>query len=157
MITPTDRDMKGRLPLTDANDIPEGYAYEPSPSAFINHIGRVYSKRIQPEDGGPEQVWAALRIQDHHVNSWGLCHGAVMASMAEIGTAGPGWDPSGPPVVAIDLTLQFIGAPKLGDLLEVCGTLTRRTRSLVFTQARAEVAGNVIFQATSIQKIINTK
>jgi len=74
--------------------------------------------------------------------------------MAEIGTAQASWDPEGPPCVAIDLTLQFIGAPKLGELLEVCGTVTRRTRSLVFASARAEVAGTPIFVATSIQKFI---
>ena len=76
--------------------------------------------------------------------------------MAEIGTAQPSWDPSGPPCVAIDLTVQFIGAPKLGELLEVCGTVTKRTRSLVFTSARGEVAGNPVFLATSIQKIVNS-
>lgn len=133
--------------------VPVGYDFEASPSAFINHLGRVYSKRVIP-DHGPEQVWAALRIEQHHVNAWNLCHGAVMASMAEIGTAGPGWDPSGPPVVAIEMSMQFIGAPKLGDLLEVCGTITRKTRSLVFSQARGEVAGEPIFLATSVQKIL---
>jgi acyl-coenzyme A thioesterase PaaI-like protein len=74
--------------------------------------------------------------------------------MAEVATGGAGWDPSGPPCVAIDLTMQFIGAPRLGDLLEVCGTVTRRSRSLVFTQARGEVAGQPMFVATSIQKIV---
>jgi len=138
--------------MSDLTGCPEGYGYEPSVSAFINHIGKVYSKRV-PRDGG-EEVWAALRIEDHHVNAWKLCHGAVMASMAEIGTAGPGWDPSGPPVVAIEMSMQFIAAPKLGDLLEVCGTLTKKTRSLVFSQAIGEVDGKPMFLATSVQKIL---
>src|SRR3546814_14278157 len=114
--------------MTDDSDIPPGYSYEPSPSAFINHIGRVFSKKVTRDDG-TQEVWAALRIQSHHVNSWNLCHGSVMAGMAEIGTAGPGWEPGGPPVVAIDLAMQFIGAPKLGDLLEVCATLTQIGRA----------------------------
>ena len=140
--------------MNDEEQAPPGYGYEPSTSAYINHIGRVYSRRIQPPGDAPEQVWAALRIAPHHVNTWNLCHGAVMASMAEIGTAGPGWDPSGPPVVAIEMSMQFIAAPKLGDLLEVCGVLTRRTRSLVFSQALGEVDGKPMFMATSVQKIL---
>jgi acyl-coenzyme A thioesterase PaaI-like protein len=138
--------------MTDRPDIPEGYSYEPSVSAFINHIGHVYSRRTAGPNG--DEVWAALRIEPHHVNAWNLCHGAVMASMAEIGTAGPGWDPEGPPVVAIEMSMQFIGAPKLGDLLEVRGILVKRTRSLVFTRAEAEVDGKPIFTATSVQKVI---
>lgn len=138
--------------MSEATDCPEGYSYEPSVSAFINHIGRVYSKRVQREGG--DEVWAALRIEEHHVNAWKLCHGAVMASMAEIGTAGPAWDPSGPAVVAIEMSMQFIGAPKLGDLLEVCGTVTKKTRSLVFSQAMGEVDGKPMFLATSVQKIL---
>src|SRR3546814_12292860 len=79
--------------MTDDSDIPPGYSYEPSPSAFINHIGRVFSKKVTRDDG-TQEVWAALRIQSHQVNSWNLCHGSVMAGMAEIGTAGPGWERS---------------------------------------------------------------
>lgn len=139
--------------MSETTDCPEGYSYEPSVSAFINHIGKVFSKRVQHD--GREEVWAALRIESHHVNAWQLCHGAVMASMAEIGTAGPGWDPAGSPIVAIEMSMQFIAAPKLGELLEVCGTITKRTRSLVFSQAMGEVAGKPVFLATSVQKIIS--
>lgn len=138
--------------MTDQTDIPDGYSYDLSISAFINHIGRVYSRREAGAVG--DDVWAALRIEQHHVNAWNLCHGAVMASMAEIGTAGPGWDPDGPPVVAIEMSMQFIGAPKLGELLEVRGILVKKTRSLVFTRAEAEVDGKPIFIATSVQKVI---
>ena len=85
------------------------------------------------------EAWSALLIEAHHVNAWNLAHGGLMATMAEIGTAQAGWDPEGAPCVAIDLTMQFIGAPKLGDLLEVCGTVTRRPR---LRQGRPDVAGS---------------
>jgi acyl-CoA thioesterase FadM len=52
------------------------------------------------------------------------------------------------------MSLQFIAAPKLGELLEVHGWTTKRTRSLVFTQCRAESNGRLVFTATSIQKIV---
>lgn len=138
--------------MTDDN-IPLGYRYEVLPSRYINHMGRVFTKSVT-RDNGVVEAWSALRIEAHHVNSWDFAHGALIAGMAEVGTAQPGWDPTGPPCIAIDLTIQFIGAPKIGDLLEVCGTVTKRTRSLVFTSARGEVAGAPVFLATSIQKIL---
>jgi uncharacterized protein (TIGR00369 family) len=133
--------------------MPAGYIYEPTPSAFVEHVGKIYTRKVTRADGTIE-AWSALRIEPHHVNSWNLAHGGVLATMAEVGTAQASWDSEGQPCVAIDLTVQFIGAPKLGELLEVCGTVTRRTRSLVFTSARAEVSGAPMFVATSIQKFI---
>ena len=133
--------------------MPSGYVYEPTPSAFVEHVGKIYTRKVTRPDGTVE-AWSALRIEPHHVNAWNLAHGGVLAMMAEVGTAQAGWDPEGAACVAIDLTVQFIGAPKLGELLEVCGTVTRRTRSLVFASARGEVAGAPIFVATSIQKFV---
>ena len=133
--------------------LPAGYTYTPSPSAYINHMGKVYQRRSRNADGD-EVVSAALRIEDHHVNTWGLAHGSLMAGMAEVGCAGTAWEPDGPPVVAVEMSLQFIAAPKIGELLEVHGWTTKRTRSLVFTQCRAESNGRLVFTATSIQKIV---
>lgn len=133
--------------------IPEGYSYKPSPSAYINHMGKVYTRRSQNDDG-EEVVSAALWIEDHHVNSWGLAHGSLMAGMAEIGCAGPAYVADGPPVVAVEISMQFIAAPKLGELMEVHGRTTKRTRSLVFSQCRGEADGKLVFTATSVQKIV---
>lgn len=135
------------------DETPEGYSYKPSPSAYINHMGKVYSRRSENEKG-EEVASAAIRIQDHHVNSWGLAHGSLMAGMAEIGCSGTAYVEGGPPVVAVELSMQFIAAPKLGELLEVHGWTSKRTRSLVFTQCRAESDGKLVFTATSIQKIV---
>jgi uncharacterized protein (TIGR00369 family) len=135
-------------------EIPPGYLYEPSTSAFANHIGRVYSRHVPAGEGRPEEQWLALRIEQHHVNTWNLCHGGVIAALAEFGVSAPSYQQGGSAVVAVELSMQFIAAPKLGDLIEVCGTVSRRTRSLVFSQARGEVAGVLMFLATSVQKVI---
>lgn len=135
------------------DNIPEGYHYKVSPSAYINHMGKVYHRRTRNAEG-EEVVSAALRIEDHHVNSWGLAHGSLIAGMSEIGCAGPGYVEGGPPVVAVEISLSFIAAPKLGQLLEVHGTTVKRTRSLIFTQCRGEADGKLVFTATSIQKIV---
>lgn len=133
--------------------IPEGYTYTPSPSAYVNHMGKIYQRRSTNAEG--EEIGsAALRIEDHHVNSWGLAHGSLMAGMAEVGCAMTAYVEGGPPVVAVEISTQFIAAPKLGELLEVHGWTTRRTRSLVFTQCRAVSDGKLVFTASSVQKIV---
>jgi acyl-coenzyme A thioesterase PaaI-like protein len=136
------------------NDIPPGYVFDQTPSKYIDHMGRLFTKKVTRADGVVE-AWAAMRVEPYHVNAWNFAHGSFIAGMAEIGTAQASWDKDGPPCIAIDLTIQFIGAPKLGDLLEVCGTLTKRTRTLAFTSARGEVGGVPMFTATSIQKVVN--
>lgn len=138
--------------MTEQAELPPGYSYEPSISAFVNHIGRVYSRRVRRDDG--DEIWAALRVESHHVNAWNLCHGAVIASLAEVGTASASWDPTGPPIVAVEMSMQFIAAPKLGDLIEVKGTVIKRTRSMVFTRAEGEIAGKPVIFATSVQKVL---
>ncbi len=142
---------KERTVSTD--DIPEGYSYELTSSAFVNHIGRLFTRDAVAADGTVEK-WVAMRIEPHQVNTWNFAHGSLITAMAEIATARVGYEEGGPPCVAIDLTVQFIGAPKLGELLEAYGTITKRSRSLVFTQAQGMVAGKPMFMATSIQKVI---
>jgi uncharacterized protein (TIGR00369 family) len=136
-----------------SDEIPEGYGYAPSPSAFPNHVGRIFSKTVDGPDGEPEK-WTALRVAEHHVNSWGLAHGGLIAFLAEVATAGAAWDPEGPPVVTVSLTTQFLRAPKLGQLLEMRARATRRTRSMVFVEAHAFADGELQFTASALNKII---
>lgn len=69
-----------------AGIVPDGYRFETSPSAFPNHVGRLCHKIVDAAGGEPEH-WTALRIEDHHVNSWGFAHGGLIAFLAEIATA----------------------------------------------------------------------
>jgi uncharacterized protein (TIGR00369 family) len=104
--------------------------------------------------GGEPEKWVALYVEDHHVNSWGMAHGGLIAFAAEVATASAAWDPAGPPVVTISLTTQFLRAPKLGQLLEVRAQASRRTRSLVFVDAQAFAGGELQFTATAVNKVI---
>ena len=132
-----------------------GYEQETTPSTFVNHVGPLLI-RSAPRAGDAKETWCAMRVEAQHVNAWNFAHGGFLATLAEIGTGRAGWDPEGPATVAVDLNIQFIAAPKLGDLVEVCGVVTKRTRTLVFTTARGEVAGEPVFIATSVQKILKS-
>lgn len=136
-----------------SDHVPEGYSCAASPSAFPNHVGRIFHKTVEHPGSEPEK-WTALYVEEHHVNSWGFAHGGLIAFLAEVGTASAAWDPAGPPVVTISLTTQFLRAPKLGQLLEVRSKASRRTRSLVFVDAEAFADGDLQFTATAVNKVV---
>lgn len=139
---------------TTHEDMPEGYVYEKSSSAFPEHVGRSYHKWVERPDGDREYRMA-IRIEPHHVNTWGFAHGGFMAAVSEMMSSGPAYVVGGPPVVAIEMSMQFVRAPKVGDLIETRGNATRRTRSLVFTRAEAFVGNDLIFSATAVHKVVN--
>jgi acyl-coenzyme A thioesterase PaaI-like protein len=135
------------------DDIPAGYVLEDWESGFVNLIGRYFGRQGTLADGTPAK-WVAVRVDERHANIWGYCHGAALSGFAEIATSASAYTPGGAPVVIVDLSMQFMAAPVLGDLLEIATWATRRTRSLVFVQARAEVNGKVVFTASAIHKVV---
>jgi acyl-coenzyme A thioesterase PaaI-like protein len=134
-------------------DVPAGYALEDWDSSFVNVIGRFFGRTGALADGTPAK-WVSVRVDQRHANIWGYCHGAALTGFAEIATSASAYTPGGAPVVIVDLSMQFMAAPVLGDLLEIATWTTRRTRSLVFVQARAEVNGKVVFTASAIHKVV---
>ncbi len=134
-------------------EVPPGYRWDPSSSPFVDHIGPIYQKLVVPADG-PTEHWLAVRLRPHHVNTWGFAHGSLMSAMAELATNAPAYVEGGPPTVIVQLSMNFIAPPKLGALFEACGYLTKATRTMFFTEARGEVAGELMFTASAIVKAV---
>jgi uncharacterized protein (TIGR00369 family) len=139
--------------VEEKDDIPEGYSYEPTASAFVNHVGRLFM-RLETLSNGTIQIVSAMRVEPHHVNVWGFAHGGLIAFLAECVTSGAAYEPEGKPVVGVQCNLQLIRAPKLGELIEMRGSVVRRARTLVFTEGRGEVDGKVVFTATSVLAVV---
>lgn len=139
--------------MSDAYDVPEGYHYEPTESAFVNHVGRLFSKTETLPDGSSATV-TAMRVEAHHVNVWNLAHGGLIACLAECVTSGAAYEPDGKPVVAVQCNIQLIRAPKIGELVELRGKVVRRGRALVFTEGHGEVDGKVVFTASGVHAVV---
>lgn len=135
-----------------SREVPDGYSYQPSSSEFVDHIGKLGRKRTVSLNG-EEHDWLAMRVEPHHANKWGFAHGSFLAALGEIG-ASASYRPDDPPTVTIGLNVQFVRAAKVGDVIEVRGSVTGRTRTLVFTTAEGSVEGTSIFTATAIHKVI---
>lgn len=99
-------------------EIPEGFQLVPRtrPNPFNQMVGPFYEKRQGSE------VSLGLRLEERHTNSRGICHGGLLATMADLAlgyacvAAGK---PGGPTsFVTVNLSLDFSGSAKVGDWVQ---------------------------------------
>lgn len=98
----------------------------------------------------------AFQAEARHSNPEGFVHGGALMSFADFVCYRAALDDlgEGSLVPTVTLTVNFLAAAKRGDLVLGHGTVTRRTRSLVFTEARLEVAGEPMLTASGVYKIV---
>ena len=98
--------------------IPEGFhlVQRSRPNPFNEMVGPFYEKREGSD------VSLGLRIEERHTNSRGICHGGMLATLADLAlgyacvAAGK---PGGPTsFVTVNLSLDFSGSAKPGDWVQ---------------------------------------
>jgi uncharacterized protein (TIGR00369 family) len=96
-----------------------------------------------------------LQIDARHVNLRGVLHGGMLMTFADLALGQAAWDLTDHAnVVTLSMQSQFLKTARIGDAVEVAPKLLRRTRSLLFLRGDFEVAGEVIYTASSIWKIL---
>ncbi len=99
-------------------EIPAGFHLAPRtrPNPFNAMVGPFYEKRHGKE------VSLGLRIEERHTNSRGICHGGLLATLADLAlgyaclAAGR---PGGPTsFVTVNLSLDYSGSAKVGDWVQ---------------------------------------
>lgn len=92
---------------------PAGFEPLPSASPFNELVGPLYEKR------GPGTVSLGLRIENKHCNSRGICHGGVLATLADLALGYGLMAKSGGRggFVTAHLDIDYAGAAELGDWL----------------------------------------
>ena len=94
--------------------IPEGFQEIPRLSPFNQLVGPLYQRR----DG--DAVSIGLRIEEKHANSRGICHGGVLATLADLalGYAMLAKVGEREGFVTAHLSVDYAGAARVGDWLE---------------------------------------
>lgn len=105
----------------------------------------------------PARVVARLRLEPPHLNSKHILHGAVTATLVDFmgGLAIAAHDGRERTGVSADMHISYVGAARLGDVLEVEGVPVKVGGSLAFTtvtlrrvvdgaQGAGEGVGNVV-------------
>ena len=129
---------------SDTDDLPPGYRPYDEPSPFLDRIGPLYQK-----DGAAGRVFG-LRVLDYHCNRRGIVHGGLLVSFADIVLGKTmSWSQNPPArLLTASLSVDFIGAGRLGDWIEAVCDTQRIGRRLAFANCYLSVEGRNIARAS---------
>ena len=133
------------------SDIPEGFrrVQRPRPNPFNEMVGPFYERRQG------DTVSLGLRIEERHCNSRGICHGGLLATLADLALGysalargGPGGDKRS--FVTVSLSLDYAGSAKLGDWVESESEVQKTGARLAFVNGTLVANGARIVRASAI-------
>jgi len=133
------------------SDIPEGFVRvrRPRPNPFNEMVGPFYEKRRGRE------VSLGLRIEQRHCNSRDICHGGLLATLADLALGysalAAGKAAGGPSsFVTVSLSLDFAGSAKAGDWVESLVDVQKTGSRLAFVNGYLVANGVRIVRASAI-------
>jgi len=132
------------------NEIPEGFEPIFRSSPYLELLGPIYNKKV---DGG---LIIGLRAQDKHCNARGLVHGGVFSSLADVAlgynAAFQGKEPT--PMVTANLSIDYVGAAKLDEWIEIHTDVQKVGRSMAFANCYFLVANKRIVRASGVFSVL---
>ena len=128
-------------------DIPEGFRRidRPRPNPFNDMVGPFYERR------SGKSVSLGLRIEERHANSRGICHGGLLATMADLALGYSALALGGhASFVTVSLTLDFAGSAMPGDWVESEVEVQKTGTRLAFANGYLLANGVRIVRASAI-------
>lgn len=120
---------------------------DPHPDTFLQVIGRGYMRAL-----GPGRAHVALETRTIHRNRLDTLHGGFLAAFADHAYFGAVWimghqaQVNG---VTLDLTMQYLGAGKVGPDLLADVELLRETGRLLFLRMLITQEGEAVAASTA--------
>ncbi|MEH3118329.1 MAG: PaaI family thioesterase [Methylorubrum populi] len=130
---------------------PDGWEAFTDPG-FIAHVGPVYHRTV---DG---RKAFAFCTEEKHGNLVGIVHGGMLLTFADraLGiTVRDACDEAD--AVTVEMSSQFVGAARIGDLVETVPEIVRKTSSLVFVRGTLISGGRPLAAVTGIWKVLRDK
>jgi acyl-coenzyme A thioesterase 13 len=128
-------------------DTPEGFHPLQALSPFNELVGPLYERRQ-----AGEELSVGLRIEKKHTNSRGICHGGVLATVADLalGYAMHVKLEARTSYVTAHLAVDYAGAAKIGDWVESAVEIQRVGTRLAFANCYLVCAGRRLVRASAI-------
>jgi acyl-coenzyme A thioesterase 13 len=130
--------------------VPEGFTRSDHASPFMELLGALHDR------GTGADYRLGLRIEAHHANRIGQCHGAVLAALADVHllrmialTHTPRLT-----LVTTHLGLDYLSAAPLGAWLEASGRIDRMGRTLCHSSGIITADGKPVLRATGVFQIV---
>jgi uncharacterized protein (TIGR00369 family) len=126
---------------------PPGFRPIPRLSPFNALVGPLYERR-QPG----KELSIGLRIEKKHTNSRGICHGGVLATLADLslGYAMHAKVDGKAAFVTAHLAVDYAGAAKMGDWIEAVVEIQRLGSRLAFANCYLVAGARRIVRASAI-------
>lgn len=131
----------------------EGFEPLMRSSPFLERIGPLWCRR-DPDSG---QLVLGMRILPHHCNVGGTAHGGLLGTLADVALGYSTAFSRQPPVpmTTVSLHLDFTGAARLGDWIEVHTAIQKIGRRLAFANARITSGSEPVAGASAVFQIQN--
>lgn len=133
-----------------AQDPPPGFVPISFSDGFLGHNGPVYARRADGE------VTFGCRILPHLCNPMGIAHGGWVATMFDIvlpltARYVAGFEERF--LLTVQMGIDYLTGPKLGDWVEGRAQVLRTTKRMVFIQGTLEVNGELTARGSGIFRI----
>lgn len=127
-------------------EAPEGFRAIPRLSPFNALVGPLYERRRGDE------VSIGVRIEEKHTNSRGICHGGLLATLADLSLGYAMLAKSGGKggFVTAHLAVDYAGSAKIGDWIESEVDIQRQGARLAFANGYLVSHGERIVRASAI-------
>lgn len=115
--------------------------------------------------GGPYWLWktdvgtiVGLRIEEGHLNYQDAAHGGVLTTLADVALSWSVYSSEIPPlaVSTVTLTVNFLGAARLGQWLEAEARIDRIGQRLAYTSGTIRSGDAVIATMTGVFSVRRT-
>jgi uncharacterized protein (TIGR00369 family) len=124
---------------------PAGFVPLTRSSPFLELVGPLFERR------GGDALSLGLRIEEKHANKRGICHGGVLATLADVALGYAMADRTGAKgFVTAQLALDYAGAARLGDWVESAVEVQRAGSRLAFANCYLLVGERRIVRASAI-------
>ena len=140
----------GQSPAALALDIPEGFRAVSVGGPFIAHTGPLYARWTG------ERLQLGFRVEHRHTNPLGICHGGMMASLADMLLPCTSmYQTSGERrfLPTISLQVDYLGPSPLGAWVQGEGEVLRTTRNMLFAQGLVTADGTPVLRVSGIFKM----
>ena len=135
--------------MDSASNVPDGFAPHDRKSAVTEPWEPLYARRE------PGRVELGVRIGGAHCNSRGFLHGGVIAALADnamgltltAATRRPG-------AVTVNLALDYVGAARMGQWLQIEPRFLRAGGSIGFVDALVTADGETIARANATFRLV---
>ncbi len=137
--------------MTDPAPLPGFVAAGFSPG-FLDRGGPFWLKKTEAG------TTVGLRIEEGHLNYQDAAHGGVLTTLADVALSWAAYSSETPPlaVSTVTLTVNFLGAARLGNWLEAEARIDRIGQRLAYTSGSIRTGETVIATMTGVFSVRRT-